>query len=128
MLRALPLLDEMSQLDAAHPGHLHIEHNRGKLVVQEREQCFLRPGGPHQAVFRRLEHLLKHFEIPRLVVDQEDVGGRRVHIDTGWGVRETSRSGGGNARGDWGIKVRFLFRRKGSRIFVIFHCVIARPT
>ena len=38
VLRALALLDEMRQLDAARAGHPDVENHRGELVAQQREQ------------------------------------------------------------------------------------------
>ena len=42
VLRPAPLLDQVRQLDAAHARHPDVEDHRGELVVQQRQQRFVR--------------------------------------------------------------------------------------
>ena len=73
VLRALALLDQRRQLDAAHARHLDVEHDRRELVPHQAEQRLVGRRRADQRAVDVAEHHLEHVEVSRLIVDDEDL-------------------------------------------------------
>ncbi|MFO0617663.1 MAG: hypothetical protein U0414_34025 [Polyangiaceae bacterium] len=71
----LGALDRLRELEPAHPGHLDVEDDRRHVVLEEQLQRTIRRLRAEQAVRGILEDALEGVEVPRFVVDEEDVDG-----------------------------------------------------
>ena len=80
MLRASALLDQPRQLDPAHAGHPDVEDDRGEIVAQQTEECLIRGLGADDDALGRCQHGFQRVQVPRLVVNDEDLGRAVLHV------------------------------------------------
>jgi hypothetical protein len=89
--RPPPLLDDLGELQAAHPRHLDVEDDRGELLIEQGEQRLVGRVRGHEPAPALRQERLERFEVARLVVDDQHAR----FVDVGRGVvGRRGRAGG----------------------------------
>ena len=71
----LALLDHLGQFEAAHAGHVDIEHEQGEFLGDQRKQRLVGGFGADQAVAGIVQDGFEDGQVLRLVVHEQDVDG-----------------------------------------------------
>ena len=63
----------------------------GEFTIEQKHQRAFRGQRPNQIIFPRLEQGLEHFEIPLLIIDEQDVRAVRPRLRPGHWIKGTHR-------------------------------------
>ena len=89
------LLDQRRGLEAAHARHLHVEQDQREVALQDVLERLVTGVSLHQAVAERPQDGLQRQQIGGVVIDHQDAGLRRRHLDR---RRASHRFGGRRLR------------------------------
>ena len=92
VLRLPAAANDLGQLDPAHAGHLHVQHDRRVVFREQRQQRVLPAQRAHQMIAGRFEDALQREQVLRLVVNEQDVDGLFLRHDRAHRYSQTRSS------------------------------------
>ena len=69
----LPFPDKLRGLVAVYAGHLNVEENHGKRLLQQAFECFFARGRPDQPAVRPFQDRLQGQQALETVIHQKDI-------------------------------------------------------